>query len=194
MSKDDLESKLIKFKALVLDADGVFFDGKETRIFNKKGEFMITKTRDFKDGQGLSLLRDAGILIFFASGEVEPLMSIIDKMNDLPSVKKNKWKPIDFSLSVSSEGKIDSTEKWLKNNDVDWADVVYIGDDLNDLSIIKKVNELGGLTMAPKNATRNIKKVVQFKLSKKGGNGAIREFSELVFDARNIDETTLSLI
>jgi 3-deoxy-D-manno-octulosonate 8-phosphate phosphatase KdsC-like HAD superfamily phosphatase len=50
---------------------------------------------------------------------------------------------------------------------------------------------LAGLAIAPSNAQRLIKKIAHMTLSRNGGDGAVREFAEMVLDVRGIDEGTL---
>ena len=151
MKKGEL-SILKKFKGLVLDADGVLFDGKESRSYcPDTGALTITKTRDLRDGQGLSFLRAIGIRILFASGEGEPLGSIVKKLNDLPSVHNNSWDPIEAFVGVNAQGsKRQKIEVWLSKHDLKWEECVYIGDDLNDV----ESGRLAALFVTPADAQR----------------------------------------
>ena len=60
---------------------------------------------------------------------------------------------------------------------LDLSEVAYIGDDIGDLKLLRKV----GLSAAPSNAPIYIKKSVDFVTNKKGGEGAFREFIETIF-------------
>ena len=181
------------FTTLLLDADGVWFDGYEYRAALPDGSVSIQKCRDHQDGQGLSFLRACGIRITFVSGEGEPLGSIVEKLNNLPSVKSGAWQRVEASLGKNAKGdKTALIDAWLKENSLEWKACVYIGDDINDYQAMKKTSESGGLAVAPANATRKIKSVADITLLKEGGHGALREFAEMVLDARKIDESTLS--
>ncbi len=65
-----------------------------------------------------------------------------------------------------------------------------MGDDINDFESMQAINSAGGITIAPQNATRRIKGIAQTTTTKSGGNGAIREFAEMILDARGQDEST----
>jgi len=183
-----IEEKLQNFKGLILDADGVWFSGSENRLVMPSGEVVIMKERDLQDGQGLSFLRAIGIKVVFASGEEEPLESTVEKINALPSVKSGDWEPVTlFTKEFNKGGKVASIEAWMKTQKLLWEECAYVGDDRTDLEAMSLV----GLKVAPQNATRLIKKIADIELSKNGGGGAVREFSELVLDARGIDEATL---
>ncbi len=187
MSKEEQQNFLCSFKGLILDADGVLFTGHEYHTVIG-GQSVIMKKRHFHDGQGISFLRALGIKIVFATGEGEPLQSIVRKMNELLSVKSGKWSEIDiFTGELRKGGKIASLEAWLQKSNLSWCDCAYIGDDRTDFEAIQRA----GLKIVPANATRLIKKIADIVLQKNGGEGAIREFTELVLDSRGIDEATL---
>ncbi len=188
MNNEEIQEKLRSFKGLILDADGVWFTGHEYRVVID-GKASIMKQRHFHDGQGLSFLRGIGIKVVFATGEGEPLQSIVEKINDLPSVKSGQWAPVDlFMGELKKGGKVESLESWMQKHDLSWKDCVYIGDDRTDFEAM----QLAGLKVAPQNARRLIKKIADINLATAGGEGAIREFVEMVLDARGINEATLS--
>jgi 3-deoxy-D-manno-octulosonate 8-phosphate phosphatase (KDO 8-P phosphatase) len=185
----EIVEKLKNFKGLILDADGVWFDGYESRSVMPDKSVVITKRRHFHDAQGLSFLRGLGIKVVFATGEGEPLQSIVEKINDLPSVKSGEWAPVSlFMGELKKGGKVESLEAWFAANGLTWEECVYIGDDRTDLEAM----QLAGLKVAPANARRLITKIADVVLTKNGGEGAVREFAEMVLDARGVDEATLS--
>ena len=65
---------------------------------------------------------------------------------------------------------------------IDLNDVAYIGDDLNDISLLKSV----GFSACPSSAPNYIKKIVHTVLNKNGGEGVFREFVEQLFDIESI--------
>lgn len=180
--------RLQNLKGLMLDADGVWFTGHEYRATLPDGHVALMKKRHFHDGQGLSFLRALGIKVVFATGEGEPLQSIVEKLNKLPSVVSGAWSPVAlFTGELRAGGKVASLEKWLQENNLTWDDCAYIGDDRTDLEAIQRA----GLKVVPADATRLLKRVADVVLQKNGGEGAVREFSEMVLDARGVDEATL---
>ena len=183
------QDMLRSFKGLILDADGVWFSGHESCLVLPTGEIVVMKKRHLHDGQGLSFLRALGIKIVFASGEGEPLQSIVKKLNTLPSVMSGDWAPVElFTGELKKGGKVASLERWIKEKGILWEECVYIGDDRTDLEAM----QLAGLKVAPQNARRVIKKIADINLEYSGGDGALREFAEMTLDARGIDEATLS--
>lgn len=187
MNQQEINEKLRGLKGLIIDADGVWFTGHEYRMLID-GKIVLMKKRHFHDGQGLSFLRALGIKVVFATGEGEPLQSIVEKINNLPSVKSGEWTPVDlFVGELSKEEKVTSCESWLQKYDLSWNECAYIGDDRTDLKTMQKA----GLKVAPNNARRLIKNIADILLPSSGGDGAIRDFAEMVLDARGIDEAML---
>ncbi|MBV9349404.1 MAG: HAD hydrolase family protein [Patescibacteria group bacterium] len=185
--KKIIRKKLCGFKALVLDGDGVFFTGQETRGVTKSGEAIVMKTRSLIDGQGISFLRAIGIKVTFASGEGEPLNSIVEKLNTLPSVKKGLWEPIERFTDLLDKGKVGALETWLHAQHVSWDECAYMGDDRTDLEAMQHA----GLKVAPANAQKIIKDLADIVTYARGGDGAIREFAELVLEARGVSGNSL---
>jgi YrbI family 3-deoxy-D-manno-octulosonate 8-phosphate phosphatase len=146
------------------------------------------KSRHHHDGQGLTFLRTIGIKVLFATAEGEPMTSVVEKLNNLPSVKNGAFEPVTALTNLQKKGtKVESIEQWLSGVGLTWDDCVHIGDDRTDYECMQKV----GLAVTPSNGQRLVKKIAHLILTKDGGRGAIREFSEMVLDARNIDESTL---
>ena len=190
--KASIKGKLKKLKVMFFDADGVFFDGQEYRFILPEGDVIVGKSRSYPDGQGLSFLRELGIRIVFVSGEGEPLQSIIEKLNSIPSAKSRRWKPVEIFTKKNARGeKVATILAWLKDNKFPLGIVGYMGDDVNDREPMEIIKKGGGIIICPANAMRVVKPLADIVTKKSGGFGAIREFSEMVLDARGVDESTL---
>lgn len=179
--------RLCSLRAVILDADGVWFDGKETR--DDAGR--VLKTRDYRDGQGLSFLRAMGIRVMFATGEGEPLNSIVAKLNDLPSCRSGAWAPVGLATQQKG-GKVAACAAWLDAIETTWRDAAYIGDDRTDCEAMEACRQGGGLVVVPSDAQRVVRRRAHLALTKPGGGGAVREFAEMVCDARCLDEEELA--
>lgn len=182
-----LRERLKKIKAVVFDGDGVFFSG---RVFvaPEKGE--VLKERSHVDGQGISLLRAIGLRIALVSGEKTGFLEKIgEKLNSLPSVKSGKWSKIGIFTGFQSGQKIEIVENWLKKIGVKWEECAAMGDDITDYQLLKKV----GFAVAPAQAEIIIKKIVRYVAPREGGNGAIRDFCNLILEVKKIDPTSLDL-
>jgi YrbI family 3-deoxy-D-manno-octulosonate 8-phosphate phosphatase len=73
---------------------------------------------------------------------------------------------------VGRDKKIDILNQWLTDLSLDFKQVAYLGDDVNDLDCIRKV----GFSACPSNALNTVKTEVDIILSLKGGDGCAREF------------------
>ncbi len=189
MDSKTINEKLKSFKALILDGDGVWFTGDEYRAVMPDGTAILMKSRHHHDGQGLTFLRAIGIKVLFATAEGQPMTSVVEKLNNLPSAKSGALTQIAVLTDLQKFGtKVASIEGWLSQEGLTWEDCAYIGDDRTDWECMQKSDLL---TVTPANAQRIIKKIANIILTKDGGRGAIREFAEMTLDARSIDETTL---
>lgn len=186
--KKEIEEKLKSFRALILDGDGVWFTGDEYRAVLPDGKPIVMKSRHHHDGQGLTFMRAIGLKVLFATAEGEPMSSVVEKLNNLPGVKSGAFGPLAALVNLQKKGtKVESVRAWLEEQGLTWDDCAYIGDDRTDWECM----QLAGLTATPGNGQRFIKKIAHIVLTKDGGKGAVREFAEMVLDARGIDETTL---
>jgi 3-deoxy-D-manno-octulosonate 8-phosphate phosphatase KdsC-like HAD superfamily phosphatase len=146
------------------------------------------KSRHHHDGQGLTFLRLIGVKVLFATAEGGSIINIVEKLNNLPGVANGSLSTITALTNLQKyKSKVESIELWLSRQMLTWEDCVYIGDDRTDFECMKKA----GLAVTPGNGQRLIKKISHLILIKDGGRGAIREFAEIVLDARDIDESTL---
>ena len=75
-------------------------------------------------------------------------------------------------LYVGSDPKIDILLDWCKKLDIKLSEVAIIGDDINDLAVMKAV----GFSACPADAVLKVKETVDLVLHTKGGQGCIREF------------------
>jgi 3-deoxy-D-manno-octulosonate 8-phosphate phosphatase (KDO 8-P phosphatase) len=175
------KNKLKNIKAVVFDADGVLFTG---RVFVHKESGEMLKERSHVDGQGISLLRNMGIKIAFVTGEKsEFLIKVCDKLNSLPSVINGKWDRVGCFLDAQGEEKVKLVDKWLSENKILWEECATMGDDLADYQMLKK----SAFTAAPAQAEKIIKDIVDYVAKREGGNGAIRDFCNLILEAKGIN-------
>jgi 3-deoxy-D-manno-octulosonate 8-phosphate phosphatase (KDO 8-P phosphatase) len=157
--------KLKSIKLLMLDVDGVLTDGKI--IYNDRGEEI--KAFNVRDGHGLKLLMRAGIEIALITGRKSKV--VLHRARDL-GIKK---------VYQRVTNKIEIYEKILKGKKLKDINVGFVGDDLVDIPVLKRV----GFSAAVGDAIPEVKKVVDYVASKKGGEGAVREICELLLKVQN---------
>lgn len=189
MDVNQVLEKAKKIKAVVLDSDGVIFTGHV--IEGVDGP--LAKTRHHADGQGISLLRAAGIFICCVTGEsgihASFLEKLVEKWNNLPSALSGKFKPIAIFTGTERKKKIEVVESWLKEQGLTLEECAAMGDDMTDYDILQAV----GLAAAPAQAEEIIKKRVHFIAPRRGGHGAIRDLANLILEAQGVDVESLTL-
>lgn len=182
-----IQEKAKKVKAVILDGDGVFFTGR-VLIHPKDGEFL--KERSHIDGQGISLCRAAGILFALVSGETSGFLEVVgEKLNNLPSVREGKWKPILVVCGPQQGGKAEAVNKWISDNGISWDECAVMGDDLSDIQLLERA----GFKTAPAQAEDAIKNMADWSSPRRGGDGAIRDLCDLILKSKGIDPRSLSL-
>jgi YrbI family 3-deoxy-D-manno-octulosonate 8-phosphate phosphatase len=149
-------------KLIITDIDGVWTDG---------GMYYDQTGNEFKkfhtyDSFGVSLSHKFNIPVGIITGEnTEIVKRRSEKLN------------IDY-LYQGVANKLDIAKEICKIMQISIKDVAYIGDDLNDLDLLKVV----GFSGAPNSSPYYIKKNVCFITKKNGGEGAFREFVENILD------------
>jgi 3-deoxy-D-manno-octulosonate 8-phosphate phosphatase (KDO 8-P phosphatase) len=155
-----MEVKDIKF--LVLDVDGTLTDG--GIYISENGDEM--KKFNAKDGMGIKNLLKNGIEVGFISAAISK--KIVHHRAAMLGVKY---------CYAGSEDKLEILNTWLNELNLSYQDVAFIGDDTNDIRIMKQV----GLSAAPSDAVSEVQAVANMVLEKNGGQGCVREFIDRVF-------------
>ena len=163
--ESELQSKLQKIKLFITDIDGVLTDGRI--IFGNYGDEL--KFFDVHDGLGVYCLKKAGIKTILITA-------------------KGSWaiKPRARDMQVEAvfeniSPKTGVLEKILKKYKVNAEEACFVGDDLVDLCLLKRV----GFPIAVFNAAPEIKQAASYVTLKHGGRGAVREVAELILKAQD---------
>jgi len=151
-------------KCLITDCDGVLTDG--GMYYSENGDEL--KKFNTKDGMGISLLQNFGIITGIITGENSKLVERRSEKLKLDFI----YKGVSNKLEVVN----DICEKYK----ITYSDILYIGDDLNDLEVMKKV----GFCCSVANASMEILAVADYISCKNGGDGAVREICELIIKNR----------
>ena len=149
------EKKINKVKLFATDVDGVLTDA--GMYYSNSGEEL--KKFNTKDGKGIELLRKKGVIT-----------AIITSENTRTVERRAKKLKID-ELYQGINDKLYVIKKIMKKYNVGLDEICYIGDDLNDLEVLKTV----GFSFCPKDAVEEVKNVVDYICVKKGGEGCVRE-------------------
>lgn len=155
---------------LVMDVDGTLTDGKV--YMGPQGEAM--KAFDIKDGYGIKLLLPTkDIIPVVITARQSAMVEHRCKELDVKEIHQGIRNKQDCLISILNRYSID-------NNHFSLANCAYIGDDLLDLQCMNPIKEQGGIVGCPIDAVDSVKRIADFVSSKKGGDGAVREFIEWI--------------
>ncbi|MGE4495407.1 MAG: HAD-IIIA family hydrolase [Methanosarcina sp.] len=156
----DIEKKLKNIKLFITDVDGVMTDC--GMYYSEEGEEL--KKFNTRDGMGIQLLREKGIKT-----------AIITKENTKIVEKRAKKLKVD-EVYQGVIDKLSIFEELRKKYSLEYSEIVYVGDDINDIPVLEKA----GLSFCPSDAVEEVKDICDYVLFKKGGEGAIREIVKLL--------------
>jgi 3-deoxy-D-manno-octulosonate 8-phosphate phosphatase (KDO 8-P phosphatase) len=157
-----------RVRLLALDVDGVLTDN-GVYIGPVAGERVELKRFDIQDGLGLILLRTAGFPVVWVSGR-----------SSEATVLRAAELQVEELLQVPGPRKATAFEEMLERRGVGWEDAAFVGDDLADLPILRRV----GLPIAVSNAVAEVKQAAAYVTRAAGGHGAVREIVEALLRAR----------
>ena len=149
-------SKLIKL--VITDIDGVWTDG--GMYYTAEGDVM--KRFSVKDGWGVSFLHKAGIPVAILTGENTPIVQ-----------RRAEKLKIDYCF-LGIKDKVAQAEALCAELGIGLGEVAFIGDDLNDLPLLRRV----GFSASPVNTPDYVKREVDYVTTAHGGYGAFCEFVE----------------
>ena len=159
-----------RIRLLLMDVDGVLTDGRLYNVPGPDGQMLETKGFDSQDGIALQWLNWKGIKTGVISGRVSPA-----------TVERAKQTKITYVYQGHTE-KIPIFEEILRDAKVEPEQVAYIGDDLTDAIVMRRV----GLSVATANAREEVKRQACYVTSASGGQGAVREVIELILKAQGL--------
>ena len=157
MEEITLKEKASRIRMLLLDVDGTLTDGGvyidadgvQSRKFN------------IKDGMGISLLQEAGILVGLISH------------SNIHSILEHRAKMLNIThVHAGKESKLHIMHRWMRELSLNGEEIAYIGDDVTDLEVMSKA----GLTACPADAHYQVVRAADIVLKAKGGEGCVREF------------------
>lgn len=159
-----LQEKLSKVRLFFCDVDGVLTDG--SILIGLAPE---QKRFNIRDGLGMQLLQKAGIKVGWVSFRPSPATRM--RADELR---------IDF-LIQKKKSKVEGIDAILGETGHAWAEVCFVGDDIVDLSAMKRA----GCAVAVADAVSEAKEAADYVTSERGGHGAVREVVELILKAQD---------
>lgn len=158
---------------IVLDVDGTMSDGKIT--YSNSGEEL--KSFCVKDGLGIASWLKLGKMVVIITGRESQIVE-----------KRARELGVDEVYQGCKE-KGAKLKEIAKQKGLSLSQIAAIGDDLNDLSMLKATP----ISFAPKNASKVVKDRVSVVLHSNGGDGAIREMIEYILKLDSLSEEFIGL-
>ncbi|MCE9569743.1 MAG: phenylphosphate carboxylase subunit delta [Rhodocyclales bacterium] len=161
-------------KLVILDVDGVMTDGRI--VIDDNG--VESRNFDIKDGMGVVVMMMSGVEVAI----------ITSKKSGAVRHRAEELKIKRFHEGIKK--KTEPYEEMLKEMNITDAQVAYVGDDLVDLSMMKRV----GLPIAVGDAVEDVKQHAAYVTKARGGYGAVREVAEMILKAQDKWDKILSKI
>ncbi|MDR2406996.1 MAG: HAD hydrolase-like protein [Bacteroidales bacterium] len=160
--KSNYKKKYLKdIKLVVCDVDGVLTDGK--MIYSEKGDEL--KNFNTKDGIAAKLLKNGGYKLAIISSGI--CINLINKRGNFLGFDK---------IIVTDKSKIAELDNLLNDFGLQYDNVLYIGDDINDYEAMKRCR----IRCCPADACKKIRWISDIVFRSSGGDGCLREAAELL--------------
>lgn len=164
----DIINKAGKIKLLILDVDGVMTDG--SIILDNEGNEL--KRFHVRDGHGIKMLSRVGIKTAIITGRRSKVVEVRARELGIEDVHQKI-----FKKSVVFE-------QLLEKYNISDENVAFMGDDIVDQELMKR----SGLSAAPADAEDEAKHLADLVMSRAGGRGAVREFTDLILKSSGLWE------
>jgi YrbI family 3-deoxy-D-manno-octulosonate 8-phosphate phosphatase len=164
-----LKLKCQKIRLVITDVDGVLTDG--GRYYSDSKE--IFKRFHVRDGMGVNLLLRNGVSTVIITKEISKIVNYWAKTMNVSKV---------YSGSKIKENELDKICKIYKLNP---SNIAFIGDDVNDIELMKKV----GLSVTPYDGIEQAKKIADYICKSSGGEGVLREVADLILKEKFPNKT-----
>jgi 3-deoxy-D-manno-octulosonate 8-phosphate phosphatase (KDO 8-P phosphatase) len=161
------ESKLKKIKVVIFDLDGILTDA---HVWWASEEVGFNRTFNIYDGYGMKVLMKAGIKV-----------GVITGGNSVSVQKRVEQLGLNFCYA-GNEDKRAAFVDVLKKYNVEADEVLYMGDELFDIPLLKK----SGFSATVPNTCEEVLEIVDYVTKRESGKGCAREVIDLVRYAQNI--------
>lgn len=153
-------AKVPEIRMFLTDCDGCLTDG--GMYYSETGDEL--KKFNTLDGMGFKLLKEKGILTGIITGETREL-----------NLRRSRKLKVDI-FEEGVQNKLNIVKNLCTEYRIDLQNVAYVGDDINDLEVIKSV----GFGCSVANGVQEVKDAAKYVTGKAGGQGAVREVIDLV--------------
>ena len=164
----DAEERARRVELILMDVDGVMTDGRILLIPNQQGEPQEVKMFDVGDGVGITFVHRVGLRTGIITGRRSESVTARAKELGMEIVEQGSWNKLETYEKVRAAVKLEDRR------------IGYIGDDLQDLPVLRRV----GFAVGPANAQPEIKEVCHMVTRREGGRGAVREALDFILRAQ----------
>ncbi|MGI9180951.1 MAG: KdsC family phosphatase [Longimicrobiaceae bacterium] len=158
-----------EIRLVALDVDGVLTDGGIYLGATDAGERVEMKRFEITDGLGIHLLQEGGIEVAIVTGRESASVRLRAEELRITECHQDR-----------GAAKLPIMEKLIARLNLRWNQVAFLGDDLADLPVLRRV----GLPAAVANAVPEVRAHALWVARRRGGEGAVREFAEALLRAR----------
>jgi len=170
-----LKKRAAQIKLLLMDVDGTMTNGGVTLLSQPDGTALEIKTFDAHDGQGLTLAHAAGLRTGCITGRESAAL-----------LRRAHEMKMEF-IYMKQPVKMPAYEEIIQKAGVSDSAVAFIGDDLPDIPLLRRV----GLAVAVGDAVPEVKNVAHYTTKALAGHGAVREAIELILKSKGIWEAMI---
>jgi len=167
----DIRQRAARVRLACFDVDGTLTDGR--LFFDSEG--VELKAFHVHDGQGLVLLRKAGIAVAFVTARPS-------------AIAEQRAAELGLEAHTGVKDKLACVQQIAARLGIGMNEIAFMGDDLPDLRVMSQV----GFAVAPTNAHAWVRERVHWRTSARAGHGAAREFCDLVLAAQGHAEALLA--
>jgi 3-deoxy-D-manno-octulosonate 8-phosphate phosphatase (KDO 8-P phosphatase) len=155
----DADERARRVELILMDVDGVLTDGRILLLPDAQGNVQEINAFDVQDGVGITFAHRAGLRTGIITGRNSVSVAFRAKELGIEIIEQGSWNKLETYTKVRAAVNLDD------------AQIAFIGDDLQDLPVLRRV----GFAAGPANAQPEIKQVCHMVTQKEGGRGAVRE-------------------
>lgn len=169
----DLLKSFSQVTTFVFDVDGVLTDG--TVLLLENG--LQARRMNIKDGLALQMAQQHYRVIIISGGYSEPVLKRLQYLGLT-------------EIFLGTKDKLGFLNTYLHQQAIAWENVLYMGDDLPDLPVLKRT----GLASCPADAVQEVRSSSHYISTKKGGEGCVRDVIEKVLKLNHHWHTETDLV
>jgi 3-deoxy-D-manno-octulosonate 8-phosphate phosphatase (KDO 8-P phosphatase) len=171
----DIEARARRVELILMDVDGVLTDGRILLLPDGRGSMHEVKAFDVQDGVGITFIHRVGLRSGIITGRTSESVAARAKELGMEIIEQGTWNKLETYGKVCERAKLADSK------------IAFIGDDLQDLPVLRRV----GFAVGVANAVPEVKEVCHLVTERTGGRGAVREALEFILRAQGKWDTIM---